>query len=1257
MGRIIAGIYERTRGRRWLWALAAIVVAALAVWSASRARFGTDLFDALPDDPAMQHYRALLEAGGAQGHIAVGFTGAGGMDSTAASADRFVEAIRAHAGLVDSAFCRPDLAWADALMAGVDDRLPLLADAGRLAWLAGADSLRIDSAVAAVRTAIAAPGGEFGVERLLADPFGLAAPLRERMLATGTGGGPSVIDGVLFSADSTMAVALLWPTTEGLKKPADLVRAIDEAIATSCADGVHGAAFGAAPMAEANRTAIARDAWRTSVVALLLVVIILLWYYRDRRTLPLFLLPPLFGFVVGVGALAAFRTNVSGLALGASAALLGIALDYAFHFLTHLRHRGNVAATLREVSAPMLLGCITTVLAFGALSLASSRVLADLGLIAAFMLVGALFMVLLVLPHFVPARLQRMADAAGTAPVGRERPGRWIPLLAIAGVTVVLLPYASRVQQEQDPEHLSLTPDDVRLVRDKLEGTGDRSVPVFIAGMDKDAEHARRRLEAAIAAVRGTEGVHAEGLLPIDLSPSDSTMALREHRWAETFAGEQGRRIERWTRAAAVRNGFEPDAFDGFLSRVSEDQILNGGPAVNMPGGLSAVHDDGAIEAVRLLVPPSEVAAVERAVAGMHGVEVMHRGLLGRKLAQVAEQDLSGILWRTAGIVFLALLITYGRIELALITFLPMALGWVWILGICGLLGIRFDPVNIMVCTFIFGLGDDYCIFTTEGLLARYRTGSDHTRSFRSAVVLSAVTTIIGTGALFLASHPALRSIAVLSVVGMATLLLVSLTVQPVLFGLLIGDRAEKGRQPFTALSLLISVFAFLYFLSGCILLSVAWLLFMLVPAPKRMKQHWTRCIIRLFTGSLVYVMANVRKDIRSFAPALKDGPAIVIANHASFIDILAMLMITPRAVMMTNRWVWNSPFFGRVVRYAGFLRSEDGTERNVERARELLAQGISIIIFPEGTRSRDGRIGRFHKGAFHIAEALGAPIVPVLLHGFGEAMGKSDALLKNTTITMRPLPAIPPGDPRFGTGDRERTKAIAKHFKAEYEKLRTERETPRWFIERLSRTFTYKGPALEWHTRIKARMDGELHDLLHARIGRDARITDLGAGHGMVALLLHWAAPGRSITAIERDAEKTALAGHAARHWPGIRVEEADLRSGALPEADAILLKDVLHYMPPTDQRDLLLRCAKALAPGGSIYVRDGFRSDDARHERTRWTERIAVAIGFNKAEGTMHFMSRDEFQGMAGDAGLAVEWAQAAHRTSNELAILTRT
>ncbi|MBK8227985.1 MAG: 1-acyl-sn-glycerol-3-phosphate acyltransferase [Flavobacteriales bacterium] len=1237
----------------------ALLIAAVSAWSASRARFSTDLFDALPDDPSLRHYRVLLEQGGAQGPITVGFFVDGAdRDGLIAAADRFVaQVLEDPQGAVDSAFCRPDAALAEELLNGITHRIPLHADAQRLQWLAAADDRALDSAVKAVRNALAAPGGEFDAERLLHDPFGLTQPLRDRLLAGAFGGSAALIDGVLFSPDSSMAVALLWPSAEGAADPERMMDVLNRSMDAVRSGGIKAAAFGAAPMAVANRSAIGADSIRTSAVALALVLLLLLWYYRDLRLMPVFLLPPLFGFVVGVGALAFLRGSVSGLAIGAGSALLGIALDYSFHFLTHLRHRRDVAATLREVTAPMLLGCITTVLAFGALSFASSRVLADLGVIAGFMLAGALFMVLLVLPHFVPAvraRKNISDEGAGSHAAAPPRAGRWIALPGIVIVTAGLLPFAGRVQQDADPERLSLIPADMRQVRDRMEGSRDRAVPVFITGVGGTQEEARQRLEVAIAAERSAG--RAEGALPCDLDPSERTKRSKLKSWSDAFQADGADRLVKRIREAAVRNGFTSDAFNGFLQQIEGHG--RHGPAhagLRLPGEFIGSADGETLVAVRLMVPPVEVDAVSDRMTALDGVEVMHRGMLGAHVAQVIDEDLSGILWRTTAIVFLALLITYGRIELALLTFLPMALGWAWILGLCGLLDIRFDLVNIMVCTFIFGLGDDYCIFTTEGMLARHRTGTDHTRSFRSAVVLSAITTIIGTGALFLAAHPALRSIAALAVTGMAALLAVALTVQPVLFGLFIGDRADRGRQPFTLLSLLFSLFAFSYFLLGCILLSVAWALFMFVPAPKRIKQHWTRSIVRLFTGSLVYVMANVRKDIRSFAPLLKDRPAIVIANHASFIDILAMLMITPRAVMMTNRWVWNSPFFGRVVRYAGFLRSEDGTELNVERARELIAQGVSVIIFPEGTRSRDGSIGRFHKGAFHIAETIGAPIVPVLLHGFGEAMSKGDALLKNATITMRPLPPIAPGDPRFGAGARDRTKGIAAWFKSEYEALRRDRETPRYFHERLVRAFTYKGPVLEWHARIKARMDEGLHALLNQRIPPGARITDLGSGHGMVSLLLHWCSTERRIVAVERDRDKVAIARHAARHWPGITMQEGDALHAPISESDAIILKDVLHYLRPGEQQHLLQRCSQALAPGGAIYVRDGFRSGDERHARTRWTERIAVAIGFNKTNQPMQFISREEFEGMAAASGLRVEWAHAARRTSNELAILT--
>lgn len=1252
MGHLIAWIYERTRRARWVWPLLLAMPVGLALWSVSRARYGQDLFDALPREPELERYGALLRSTG-QGRVIAGFSGEGvSLDSLSASADRFTEAVlRDRVDLVSGAFTRPDPAVFEQAAAAINARLPLYADPQVLGRVARMDSLAVDSSIGAVRDRLASFSGELDLESTLADPFGLAAPLMDRVMASGRMAGVTLLNGQLFTPDSSTAIVVITLRGEDHR----VLDTLNAAMARAAAPGVSGAVFGAVPMAAVNARRITADASSTSLIALVLIVAILIWRYRSWRVPLLFTLPPAVGFVLGWGALAWARPVVSSLSLGAGAALLGIAFDYCFHFFTHLRHRRDVAATLREIAAPMLLGCATTVLAFAALSFTGSRILADLGIVAVFMLTGAALTVLLVLPHFIAVP---PAVEEATLPSGQPKKRILWGLVLVAVITAVLVPFASRVEYDGDPEHMSWIPDDMRALRDELEGEKDRLVPVLLEGHANTEDGARRMLEQAGDRARATGLDTLMPLLPTDLRPSEMGTTERLARWNSAFGGENGARFQRWVQGAAAHHGFVPGAFASFSDQLGQARPAGVDTAITALAGevLARTGSEVAV-AGRLMLPPGRIPDLEEALAGEPGTGVLHRHKLGQRLQRLVGDDLAGILWRTSLIVFLALLITYGRIELALITFIPMALGWVWILGLCGLFGIHFNAVNILVCTFVFGLGDDYCIFTSEGLLARFRTGADNTRSFRDAVVLSAITTIIGTGALVFAQHPALRSIAFLSVAGMGALLVISLTLQPALFHLLIGGRAEKGKQPFTLASLGISLFAFLYFLAGCLLLSALWMFFLLLPVPKHMKQHWTRCAVRLFTGSLVYVMVNVRKDIQGFRAVVKDRPAIVIANHASFIDILAMLMITPKAVMVTNRWVWNSPFFGRVVRYAGFLCTDEGHEVNVEKARGLMAQGLSIIVFPEGTRSKDGTIGRFHKGAFQLAEALNAPIVPVVLHGFGEAMGKSDALLKNTTISMRTLSPIMPDDPRFGRGYRERTKAISKWFKEEYERIRAARETPRWFHERLVRNFTYKGPVIEWYTRVKARMDTALHELLHARIARDATVADLGAGHGMVGRLLHWSAPGRRVLAFERDEEKVLMARHCYSRDAGISFNQADLSDLEPPPADAYVIKDVLHYLEPMEQRALLLACARRMRPGGAIFVRDGFAEPGARHERTRRTERLSTGIGFNKTKGELRFMTRDTLLAIAAEAGLRTEWALAEARTSNQLAILSAT
>ena len=124
-------------------------------------------------------------------------------------------------------------------------------------------------------------------------------------------------------------------------------------------------------------------------------------------------------------------------------------------------------------------------------------------------------------------------------------------------------------------------------------------------------------------------------------------------------------------------------------------------------------------------------------------------------------------------LVFFVLLLTYGRIELALVSFIPMVIAFIWILGIMGIAGLQFNIVNIILSALIFGLGDDYSLFIMDGLLQEYKTGKKNLSSYKSSIVLSAVTTLAGLGVLIFARHPALRSIALISITGILSVVLI----------------------------------------------------------------------------------------------------------------------------------------------------------------------------------------------------------------------------------------------------------------------------------------------------------------------------------------------------------------------------------------------------------------------------------------------------------------------------------------------------
>ena len=129
--------------------------------------------------------------------------------------------------------------------------------------------------------------------------------------------------------------------------------------------------------------------------------------------------------------------------------------------------------------------------------------------------------------------------------------------------------------------------------------------------------------------------------------------------------------------------------------------------------------------------------------------------------------------------------------------------------------------------------------------------------------------------------------------------------------------------------------------------------------------------------------------------------PAVITCNHQSHLDLLPMLALTPKLVILTADWVWHNPLYGFIIREADYLPASKGLDAIAPRLRELVDKGYSIAVYPEGTRSMDGSIGRFHQGAFYLAETLNLDILPVVLFGAGEALPKHGRVLKPGPIRL----------------------------------------------------------------------------------------------------------------------------------------------------------------------------------------------------------------------------------------------------------------
>ena len=159
--------------------------------------------------------------------------------------------------------------------------------------------------------------------------------------------------------------------------------------------------FGAAAVSAGNATQLRTDTLLTQGITVVLLILFIGFYFRKKRAPLVILLPVLFGGLFSLAIIYFIKGHISVVALGAGSIVLGIAVNYSLHVFNHYRHLPDMRDVIKDVASPMTIGSFTTIGGFLCLMLVPSPLLNDMGLFAAFSLVGATLCSLIFLPHWI----------------------------------------------------------------------------------------------------------------------------------------------------------------------------------------------------------------------------------------------------------------------------------------------------------------------------------------------------------------------------------------------------------------------------------------------------------------------------------------------------------------------------------------------------------------------------------------------------------------------------------------------------------------------------------------------------------------------------------------------------------------------------------------------------------------------------------------------------------------------------------------
>jgi 1-acyl-sn-glycerol-3-phosphate acyltransferase len=1066
----------------------------------------------------------------------------GNADDLTALADAFLDSLNACEPFIKSVQGSLDEESLEQTMEFVGQNLPLFLD--KEDYIKIEANLAKDSIAKTVQEnykTLISPSGFITGKMMTQDPLGITFLALRKLQNLGLSDDFTLHNGYILTKDQKRLLLFINPAMSGTETEKNTLFAeelyrFQDRLNQEFRGKSRISYFGASLIAVANAKQIKKDIMTTTAISITVLMLILMVYYR-RVLIPLILfIPTVFGALLGIVFLYFLKDTISAISLSIAAILIGVTIDYALHILTHYKHNSDVNTLYKDITKPLIMSSTTTAVAFLCLLFVKSEALKDLGIFASVVVVASAVFSLIIIPHLYKSSdrissQKTVLDKLASFPFEKSRVLLWICISVIA----LSLFFFNKVGFNDDISQLNYVPQEAKEAEKKLEeSTNLASKSLYVV---KYAEDANEALGLNRELADKLEMAKNKGEILSYSSVSDVVLSEEEQNrkivaWNDFWTSEKKDNLRNSLIQEGEKVGFKSNTYQTFYDKLNENHKSIVYKDYLQLKSLSLDdfigESDGLVAVTTLLkIDENKRTEVLKTLSGEESSTlIIDRQQLNETFLGNLKADFSRLVNFSFVAVLLILFVFFRRLELVLISAIPIGITGLVTAGIMGLFGIELNIFSTIVCTLIFGHGVDFSIFMTSALQKEYTTGKDEIPLYRTSILLAVLTTILAIGALIFAKHPALRSISSVSLIGVFAAVLITFVFYPLLFRAFLTWRVKRGQSPFRLGILLFSILSFTYYGLGGFLISILSILCSFWPGKKDKLVLRLRWLMSKYMKSVLDTNVYLKKTkILNTSGEDFKKPAIFIANHTTFLDILVVGMLHPKTVFLVSDWVYNSPIFGKGVRFSGFYPVSKGVEGSVEHLREKIEEGYSIMVFPEGTRSTDNVVKRFHKGAFYLAEHFNLDILPIVIHGGSEALPKGDFLIRNYRLTVKILDRISPFNTSFGEGFGERTKKISAYFKKQYADLRAELEGPDYFEKILLENYLFKDAEIISEVKAGLKVKEKQFYEINKIVSPKARILHLADDHGEGDLLLVLQEPTRKVHSFIIDEERRNVA------------------------------------------------------------------------------------------------------------------------------------